>query len=185
MTKEELKKEAEESFEQYKVTDEDYVVSPYSDDMGEKMLMYNYEYYAEETYLRLYTQGYLAGAEPREKQIQIDAEQIRALQKQNGELTDKVKKLEAEVREWKDKADLWCKTANLKDHNIMINKELQEENAELKEDNSEWEKASDKWKSLYELTNNQLTNAKEIIKAFLDSSDLNIKHKAEEFLGEF
>ena len=38
--------------------------------------------------------GYLAGAEPREKQIQIDAEQIRALQKQNGELTDKVKELE-------------------------------------------------------------------------------------------
>ena len=31
----------------------------------------------------------------------------------------------------------------------------------------------------------QLTKAKEIIKAFLDSSDLNIKHKAEEFLGEF
>ena len=69
MTKEELKQEAEESFEQYKVTDEDYVVSPYSDDMGEKMLMFNYEYEAEETYLRLYTQGYLAGAEPREKYI--------------------------------------------------------------------------------------------------------------------
>ena len=69
MTKEELKHEAEESFEQYKVTDEDYVVSPYSDDMGEKMLMFNYEYEAEETYLRFYTQGYLAGAEPREKRI--------------------------------------------------------------------------------------------------------------------
>ncbi len=69
MTKEELKQEAEESFEQYKVTDEDYVVSPYSDDMGEKMLMFNYEYEAEEDYLRLYTQGYLAGAEPREKRI--------------------------------------------------------------------------------------------------------------------
>lgn len=34
--------------------------------------------------------AYLAGAEPREKQIQIDAEQIMALQKQNGELTDKL-----------------------------------------------------------------------------------------------
>lgn len=33
-------------------------------------------------------------AEPREKQIEIDVEHIRALQKQNGELTDKVKKLE-------------------------------------------------------------------------------------------
>ena len=31
-----------------------------------------------------------------EKQIEIDAEQIRALQKQNGELTDKVRNLEAE-----------------------------------------------------------------------------------------
>jgi hypothetical protein len=69
MIEEELKQEAEESFEQYKVTDEDYVVSPYSDDMGEKMLMYNYEYYAEETYLRLYTQGYIDGAESREKRI--------------------------------------------------------------------------------------------------------------------
>ena len=33
-------------------------------------------------------------AESREKQIQIDAKQIRALQKQNGELTDKVRELE-------------------------------------------------------------------------------------------
>lgn len=41
--------------------------------------------------LRIFKNGYLAGAEPREKQIQIDAEQIRALQKQNGELTDRVK----------------------------------------------------------------------------------------------
>ena len=44
-----------------------------------------------------YEKGYLAGAEPREKQIQIDAGQIRALQKQNGELTDKVKELEAQI----------------------------------------------------------------------------------------
>jgi len=56
-------------------------------------------------------QYYLAGAEPREKRIA---------------------ELEAEVKEWKDKADLWCKTANLKDHNIMINKELEKENAELR-----------------------------------------------------
>ena len=41
-----------------------------------------------------YEEGYFDGAEPREKQIQIDAEQIRALQKQNGELTDKVNDLE-------------------------------------------------------------------------------------------
>ena len=49
-----------------------------------------------------YKRGYLAGAEPREKQIQIDAEQIRALQKQNGELTDRVKELEAQIEKMKN-----------------------------------------------------------------------------------
>jgi hypothetical protein len=44
------------------------------------------------------TDAYIAGAESREKQIQIDAKQIRALQKQNGELTDKVKELEAKLK---------------------------------------------------------------------------------------
>ena len=45
----------------------------------------------------IYMNGYLASAEPREKQIQIDAEQIRALQKTNGALTDRVKELEAQI----------------------------------------------------------------------------------------
>ena len=45
--------------------------------------------------------AYRAGAAPREKQIQIDAEQIRALQNQNGELTDKVKELEAQIKKMK------------------------------------------------------------------------------------
>lgn len=45
--------------------------------------------------------AYLAGAEPREKQIQIDVEQIRALQKQNGELTDTVKELKAQIEKMK------------------------------------------------------------------------------------
>lgn len=35
------------------------------------------------------------------KQIEIDAEHIRALQKQNGELTDKVRELEAQIKEMK------------------------------------------------------------------------------------
>lgn len=39
--------------------------------------------------------SYYDGALPREKQIQIDAEQIRALQKQNGELTDELAELKA------------------------------------------------------------------------------------------
>ena len=46
--------------------------------------------------------GYLAGAEPREKQIQIDAEQIRALQKQNGELTDELKLTNNECKEMRE-----------------------------------------------------------------------------------
>jgi predicted RNase H-like nuclease (RuvC/YqgF family) len=45
--------------------------------------------------------AYLASAEPREKQIEIDARQIRALQKQNGERTDKVKELEAQIEKMK------------------------------------------------------------------------------------
>ena len=57
-------------------------------------------------------QSYLAGAEPREKQIQI-----RNLQKQNGELTDKVKELEEKVEQV------------LEDNNI-----LQNENTMLKMD---------------------------------------------------
>lgn len=48
----------------------------------------------------------------------------------------RIAELEEEVKEWKDKADLWCKTANLKDHNIMINKELEKENTRLKNINS-------------------------------------------------
>ena len=110
MTKEELKNEAEESFEQYKVTDEDYVVSPYSDDMGEKMLMYNNEYYAEEIYLRLYTQGYLAGAEPREKRI--------------AELEQKLEQTENDLADYQ--------------FNYPTIKELQKENAELKSENQKW-----------------------------------------------
>lgn len=48
-----------------------------------------------------YIDLYIAGAEPREKQIQIDAEQIRALQKQNGELTDNVRELKAQIEKMK------------------------------------------------------------------------------------
>ena len=70
--------------------------------------------------------------------------------------------------------------------------ELEKENAELREENQRWK---DEWQEQVQkatdegyartLQTIQLTKAKEIIKAFLDSSDLNIKHKAEEFLGEF
>ena len=47
-------------------------------------------------------------AESREKQIQIDAEQIRNLQKQNGELTDRVRELEQQIEKMKN----WCNCKN-------------------------------------------------------------------------
>jgi hypothetical protein len=111
------------------------------------------------------------------------------------QLENRIDELEAEVKEWKDKADLWCKTANLKDHNIMINKELQKEldyqkqarsiaenavvdltkeNAELKEELKKWK---DEWQEQVQkatdegyartLQTIQLTKAKEIIKYLL------------------
>ena len=46
--------------------------------------------------------------------------------------------------------------------------QLEKENAELKADNLEWEKTSDKWKSVYELTNNQLTKAKELLAKWVE-----------------
>lgn len=79
MTKEELKKE----FEKYLKDSSDYY-DP-REPLTERKLL----------------QMWLDCAEPREKQIQIDAEQIRALQRQNGELTDKVKKLEEELEQAK------------------------------------------------------------------------------------
>ena len=92
-------------------------------------------------------QAYLAGAEPREKRIA---------------------ELEAEVKEWKDKADLWCKTANLKDHNIMINKELEKENAELKKLKRECETSL--CRAEYQYNYEQLTKAKELLERLLITS---------------
>ena len=122
-------------------------------------------------------------AEPREKQIQVLGEHCLQLQKDKGNLTDRCTDLEAEVKEWKDKADLWCKTANLKDHNIMINKELEKENAELK--------AVERM-ALYSKMSDQLTKAKEIIKKYLaigvggkiTQNYLDVTKEAEQFLKE-
>ena len=67
--------------------------------------------------------------------------------------------------------------------------DLEKENAELKADNSEWEKASDKWKNLYDSTNEQLTEAKDIIKKLMYSQRECIYwyalcNKAKQFLKE-
>lgn len=78
---------------------------------------------------------------------------------------NKIAELEAEVKEWKDKADLWCKTANLKDHNIMINKELEKENAELKAELSE-NKVADC--NIVNGLCEQLTKAKDLLEELYD-----------------
>lgn len=73
MTKEELKQEAKE----------------YADKYGKS----NFDLWDTARF------AYYQGAEPRENQIQIDAEHIIALQNQNRELTDKVKELEVRCNE--------------------------------------------------------------------------------------
>jgi hypothetical protein len=98
MTKEELKKEAEE----------------YTKNLLKKlgikedMLLENQPKYLRQESMNFValdivnvTDAYLASAEPREKQIQIDAEQIRALQKDKGNLTDRVAELEAQIEKMK------------------------------------------------------------------------------------
>ena len=93
MTKEELEKEAEEKLPQAEVAYcHGFIMSCEPRDLPYSELL---------RFETGYKRGYLAGAEPREKQIQIDAEQIRVLQKQNGELTDKVKELEAQIEKMK------------------------------------------------------------------------------------
>lgn len=76
MTKEELEKEAREYLAEH---------SKYSEVFGEFFV-------AIDTLTAM-----LDFAEPREKQIEIDAKQIRALQKQKGELTDKVAELKKQL----------------------------------------------------------------------------------------
>ena len=112
----------------------------------------------------------------------------------------RIEELEAEVKEWKDKADLWCNTANLKDHNIMINKELEKENAELKSENQKWK---DEWQEQVQkatdegyartLQTIQLSKAKDIIREFVEWATWqgsncpnfkSIQDKAEQFLSE-
>lgn len=104
-----------------------------------------------------------------------------------------LEKENAELKSLRDVADLIrlnnshiVAMAQLNNNNVALRKE----NAELKTDNVEWEKASDKWKSVYELTNNQLTKAKEIIKGLLFFVDAlgnysgGIFDKAEQFISK-
>lgn len=108
------------------------------------------------------------------------------------ELTEVYKKVE-ELE--KENAELRKELNYAKSHCLFHSDcPTQKENAELKADNAEWGKASDKWKSLYESTNKQLTNAKEIIREYVNwanwqsggncPSFKSIQDKAEAFLKE-
>jgi len=108
MTKEELEKEAEESSKKAFC-----IAHTHEDEL-------------------IYMNGYLAGAEPREKQIQIDAEQIRALQKQNGELTDELKALRESMKDY----GAGCYENGLRNGRRKVVEQmakLSKENAELKQ----------------------------------------------------
>ena len=68
------------------MTEEEYFRKNYPDSCyGDKPLSPHWDFFQD---------GVEFGERQSEKQIEIDAEQIRALQKQNGELTDKVRELE-------------------------------------------------------------------------------------------
>jgi predicted RNase H-like nuclease (RuvC/YqgF family) len=124
MTKEELEKEAEENSFRYTLD------KPWACEVERKQIMAHFE------------KGYLAGAEPREKQIQIDAEQIRALQKHNGELTDKVKELEKENERLKGDLELWesgaCRATNIDKCGVVKELEAQIEKMKCCYNCSKW-----------------------------------------------
>jgi hypothetical protein len=84
MTKEELEKEAEA------------FVSEKADKGNFDVEKFGKAYFSESSM----KQALVKFAEPKEKQIQIDAEQIRALQKQNGELTDELKALQESIKDY-------------------------------------------------------------------------------------
>ena len=108
MTKEELKQEAEEYVYKALGFDKDYI----KQELNRKYNPIEPWEKSEpiDPIINETMEAYLAGAEPREKQIEIDAKQIRALQKQNGELADEVKELEAQIEKMKSDLNKIIKT---------------------------------------------------------------------------
>lgn len=95
MTEEELEKEAEENLVKQLGFDKGFIEQEVS-----KIKNPNNKF-SVDALIREVRFAYIAGAEPREKQIEIDAKQIIALQKDKGNLTDRVKELEAELSKLK------------------------------------------------------------------------------------
>jgi septal ring factor EnvC (AmiA/AmiB activator) len=124
-------------------------------------------------------------------------EQIEQLEKENAELENDYKLIDKSREHLvQEKYNLEYKIENLEnkiEHHQEVINTLQKKNEELKDYRLTTLAKQQTGMSKYALNlehklswyDDQLTKAKEIIKAFLDSSDLNIKHKAEEFLGEF
>lgn len=128
------------------------------------------------------------------KQLVKDSIRIEQLEKENADL-----KCECRRCVYTDSP---CVLSDYgKDRNGICDhfKDVFDEIAELKEDSTEWEKASDKWKAVYELTNNQLAKAKEIINELNEGLDKlylsglstkqiafieQLQEKAEQFLKE-
>ena len=115
-------------------------------------------------------------------QIEIDAKQIRALQKQNGELTDKVADLKEEINKI-----------------AFARGNLEEENAELKETLKTYNGCGD-WDNDFHTCRvylqheelqkcvDQLTKAKELLKRFIELENCTLDYddikEAEQFLSE-
>jgi predicted RNase H-like nuclease (RuvC/YqgF family) len=146
MTKEELEKEAEE------------------------WLCNNLHSASEEDFIK----AMIDIAEPREKQIQIDAEQIRALQKQNGELTEQntslltsVENLNKSVQELEQKLEQTEKDLADYQFNYPTIKELEQENAELK--------AKKGCETCTKFDEVKLTKANELLKGMTSAYSLLVK----------
>ena len=89
-----------------------------------------------------YYDGYVDCGIIKEKQIQIDAEQIRALQKQNGELTDELKALRESTKDY----GAGCYENGLKNGKRAVEKDI-ERQGELLEKAM---KLLEKWVEVYE-----------------------------------
>jgi NAD-dependent SIR2 family protein deacetylase len=122
-----------------------------------------YAYIRKQDCYTNYVDGYIDSAEPREKRI---AELEHQLTHRNC-------------------LDCSNHSSKLRIRTLELEKENVELLEKLKNQKADYETYYKSCYNAQKKTEKQLTKAKEIIKAFLDSSDLNIKHKAEEFLGEF
>ena len=167
MTKEELKKEAEEKadiyFDSLEVDNGNVSDTRFSD----------YDVFVA------YEKGALDFAEPREKQIKLLGERCTQLLKDKGELTDKIDDLKANFDYVLEGKDL-----EIKELENQV-KDLEKENAELKAKNK-WYSEQVCNKECAEVWRN-LTKAKDLLNEFMGiskASDEDFEHDYSELIGE-